>query len=147
MRRQCAFLGPTGETCRAAPLRDGQFCWVHSTEHTQELQDARRLGGLRRKREATLSGAYDFETLTTVDGIRRLIEVAVLDTLAMENSIARSRTLAYLAQTALRTLEVGDLEKRIVALEQSVRPQRGQHSAPAFDLDANLLEAGEEESK
>jgi|GEM_PF-7116615 len=61
-------------------------------------------------------------------------EVAAMDTLGMENSIARSRTLAYLAQVALRTLEVGDLEKRIVALEQSVRPQRGQHPAPALDL-------------
>jgi len=147
MRRQCAFLGTTGEPCRAAPLRDGQFCWVHSPEHAQEVQEARRLGGLRRKREATLSGAYDFETLGTVDGIRRLIEVAVLDTLGMENSIARSRTLAYLAQVALRTLEVGDLEKRIVALEQSVRSQRGQHSVSAFDVDASLRETGEEEAK
>ena len=120
---------------------------MHSPEHAQEVQEARRLGGLRRKREATLSGAYDFETLGTVDGIRRLIEVAVLDTLGMENSIARSRTLAYLAQVALRTLEVGDLEKRIVALEQSVRPQRPQHSISAFDTEASLFKTGEKEEK
>lgn len=144
MRRQCGFISTTGKPCRAAPLRDGDFCLMHSPEHVQEVQEARRLGGLRRKREATLSGAYDFETLATVDGIRRLIEVAVLDTLGMENSIARSRTLAYLAQVALRTLEVGDMEKRIVALEQSVRPQRGQHSVSAFDTDAK---AGEKEDR
>jgi hypothetical protein len=100
---------------------------MHSPEHAKEVQEARKLGGIRRKREATLSGAYDFEGLTTVDGIRRMIEVAVLDTLAMENSIARSRTLAYLAQVALRTLEVGDLEARVEALEQRLGGNHHEH--------------------
>ena len=39
---------------------------MHSPEHAKEVQEARRLGGLRRKREVTLSGAYDFEGLGTV---------------------------------------------------------------------------------
>src|SRR5271157_2491043 len=117
VRRVCAFRSPAGEPCRAAPLKEGEFCWVHSPERVREVQEARRLGGLRRKREATVSSAYDFKGLETVAGIRRLVEVAILDTLAAENSLARNRTLAYLAMIALRTLEVGDLEMRIEALE------------------------------
>jgi len=99
------------------PLRDGQFCWVHSPERIKEVHEARHLGGLRRKRESTISSAYQFDNLTSVEGIRRIIEIALLDTLAEENSIARNRTLAYLAQVALHTLEVGDFEARIAALE------------------------------
>ena len=144
MRRQCAFCGPSGEPCRAAPLRDSQFCLMHSPEHALEVQEARRLGGLRRKREATLSGAYDFEALDTVSGIRRLIQVAAMDTLGMENSISRNRTLAYLAQVALRTLEVGDLEERIIALEQAVRGKQ-EHQLLAFDIEPPLPEANEKE--
>ena len=141
MRRQCAFHLPSGEPCRAAPLKDGDFCLMHSPEHVQEVQEARRLGGLRRKREATLYGVYDFEGLETVSSIRRLIEVAVLDTLGMENSMSRSRTLAYLAQVALRTLEVGDLEKRLSVLEQAVRGQRGGPAAKSvFEAEPALLE-------
>lgn len=121
MHRQCAFSSPAGEPCRAAPLRDSTFCLIHSPDHAEEVQEARRLGGLRRKREATIRGAYDFEDLDTIEGIRRLLHVAVVDTLGMENSIARNRTLAYLAQTALRTFEVGNLEQRIDTLEQSIR--------------------------
>ena len=121
MHRQCAFRFPTGVPCRAAPLRDGEFCLMHSPERIREVQEARRLGGLRRKRESTISSAYQFDSLNSVEGIRRIVEVAVLDTLAMENSIARSRTLAYLAQVALRTLEIGDLETRIADLEESTR--------------------------
>ena len=146
MRRQCVFRGPTGELCRAAPLHDSQFCWVHSPEHAQEAQEARKLGGMRRKREITLSGAFDYEGLETVAGIYRILEIAMLDTLGMENSIARNRTLAYLAQTALRTLEVGDLEKRIAALEQAVRSTRIQPDVSLFDVDPILLNAENKEA-
>jgi len=146
MPRRCSFRAASGEPCRAAPLREGEFCLMHSPEHAHEVQEARRLGGLRRKREATVSGAYDFQSLSTVEGIRRLLEVAVLDTLGMENSIARNRTLAYMAQVALRTLEVGDLEQRIEALEQAVRSGRAQAGPSPFDEEPALAGAGEEET-
>jgi len=148
MSRQCAYRQEGGAPCRAAPLRDSQFCLMHSPEHAKEVQEARRLGGLRRKREATVTGAYEFEGLNTVDGIRRLVEVAVLDTLGMENSISRNRTLAYLAQVALRTLEVGDLERRIGMLEQAIHGRRGELVAKSvFEVESALPEVAEEESK
>ena len=117
---------------------------MHSPEHAQEVQEARRLGGMRRKREATLSGAYDFESLDTVSGIRRLIEVVIMDTLGMENSISRNRTLAYLAQIALRSLEVGEQEERIIALEQAVRGKQ-EHQSSFFDIETPLLENNNKE--
>jgi hypothetical protein len=111
---------------------------MHSPEHAQEVQEARRLGGLRRRREVAVSGAYDFEGLETVSGIRRLVEVAVMDTLGMENSMARSRTLAYLAQVALRTLEVGELEQRIAVLEQVVGGRNYRVSESVFEAELPL---------
>ncbi len=145
--RQCAFRFPSGEQCRAAPLKGEKYCLMHSPEHAKEVQEARRLGGLRRKREVTVSGAYDFEGLETVAGIRRLVEVAVLDTLGMENSLARSRTLGYLAQIALRTLEVGELEERIAILEQVVDGRKFQVRESIFDAELPLLTSDEEETK
>ena len=66
---------------------------MHSPERIHEVQESRRLGGLRRKRESTISNAYQFKSLNNINGIRRIVEVAILDTLAMENSIPRNRTL------------------------------------------------------
>lgn len=97
---------------------------MHSPERKREVQEARRLGGLRRKRESAISSAYQFESLTSVEGIRRIVEVAVLDTLVMDNSIARARTLAYLAQVAIHTLQVGDFETRIAALEELTKVKK-----------------------
>jgi len=121
MRRQCNFRFPSGESCRAAPLRDSEYCRMHSPEHIKEVQEARRLGGLRRKREYTISTAYQFESLNSVDGIKRIVLIAVLDALSMENSMSRARTLAYLAQVALRMLEVCEMEERVAALEEMAK--------------------------
>jgi hypothetical protein len=121
--RTCKALKEDGSRCQAAPLLDGDFCLMHSPEHAEEMAEARRLGGLRRRREKTVSGAYDFEGLTDVGQVRRLLEIAVLDTLALENSVARSRTLAYLAQVALKALEVGEFDERLDALERLVAPR------------------------
>jgi hypothetical protein len=96
---------------------------MHSPEHAEEMAEARRLGGLRRRREKTVSGAYDFDGLKDVAHIQRLLEIACLDTLSLENSVARSRTLAYLGQVALKALEVGELAERIEALERLVAPR------------------------
>ena len=122
-QRACNALREDGCPCGAPPLRDGEFCYWHDPAHAQEVAEARRLGGLRRRREATVSGAYDFEGLGSVSHIRRLVEVAVLDTLGLENSIARARTLAYLAQTVALLLEVGELEERLACVEASLGPR------------------------
>ena len=67
------------------------------------------------------------------------MEIAVLDTLGLENSIARARTLAYLAMTAIKLLEVGELEQRIASLEAAVN---GQKTPPesVFDVEPSNSE-------
>ncbi len=121
--RVCQATKDDGSQCEAAPLTDGEHCFWHSPEHAEEVAEAGRLGGLRRRREKTVAAAYDIEGLESVGAIRRLIEIAVLDTLGLENSIARSRTLAYLSQVALKVLEVGDFQERLQALEVAMGPR------------------------
>ena len=121
--RACKALKEDGGRCQSPPLLDGDFCLMHSPEHAEEMAEARRLGGLRRRREKAVSGAYDFEGLADVGQVQRLLEIAASDTLSLENSVARSRTLAYLAQVALKALEVGQLAERIDALERLVAPR------------------------
>jgi hypothetical protein len=121
--RVCSARKDDGSACGSPPLRDGDFCLMHDPEHAAEMQEARCLGGLRRRKEKVTSGAYDFEGLSDVGQVRRLLEIAALDALGLENSIARSRTLAYLAQVAVKLLEVGELEERVRELESVLFPR------------------------
>ncbi len=122
--RACKAAAESGQPCRAPPLLDRDFCSVHDPEYSEEMANARRLGGLRRRKERAVSEVYVIQALEDVSQVRRLWEIAVMDTLELENSIARSRTLAYLCQVALKTLEVGELEARLTALEGTVGPKK-----------------------
>lgn len=82
--RRCQALKGDGQPCRARPLRDAQFCIMHSPEHAEEMKEARRLGGLRRRREVTVQGAYNINGLETVADIQRLVEIAALDILSSD---------------------------------------------------------------
>jgi hypothetical protein len=104
-------------------MRGEPFCFWHHPDHGTEAAEARRLGGLRHKRERTLQGAYDFEGLGTIPDIRRLLEIAVLDTLSLENSVPRSRTIGYLAQVAASLVEKGELADRLEAVEGALGPR------------------------
>jgi hypothetical protein len=121
----CTEVRADGSPCHAAPLRGADKCFWHSPEHASQAAEARRLGGLRRRREATVSTAYEFDGLESIEDIRRLLEIAVLDSLGLENSVARSRVLIAGVQAAAKLLEVGELEKRIDALEAFTHSSKG----------------------
>ena len=117
IKRQCEDRNASGQPCMQAPLHDSRYCFWHDPENAEQAREARRLGGLRRRREHVVSGTYEFGGLDTIPKIRRLMEVAVLDALGLENSLSRARTLGTLAIQAARLLEIGELENRVSALE------------------------------
>ena len=118
--RHCAFLMPGGRQCRAAPLIDGAFCLLHDPAKAQEAGEARRLCGFRRRREGTIVVAYDLESLGTVEGIVRVLDIALRDVLGLDNTVPRNRALIGVASAAARLLEVGDLAARVAGLEASL---------------------------
>jgi len=115
-----------------APLHDRPYCFSHDPERAEEAAEARRIGGLRRKKERTIAVAYDLPGLDTVVGIRRLLEIVVTDGIGLENGVARLRVLISTAVAAAKLLETGELEDRIATLEQAIGVGR-QTSADAFD--------------
>lgn len=119
-RRRCTGIKSDGRPCGAPPLRDAAECFWHSPEHAAEAAEARRLGGLRRRREHAVSSAYEVGGLATVDDMRRLLDVAMLDTLALDNSVARNRTIKDLVIAAMQLRERGELDERLRAIEAAL---------------------------
>jgi len=117
-----------------APLADSDYCWAHDPENAAAAAEARRVGGMRRRREATLAGAYDLTALDTVGGVRRVIDIVLVDTLSLDNGVPRNRTLLAAAMAALKALETGELQDRVEALEAIVQRQ-GRGPAPFEDAD------------
>src|SRR5437773_11534712 len=131
----CAGQLPDGRRCRSWPIRGEPYCLWHSPDREDEAAEARRLGGLRRRREKAVSGAFDFTGLDTIQSIRRLLEIAAIDALGLENSIARSRTLISAALAGAKLLETDELQARIATLEAAIGVGRDP-SADLFSDDA-----------
>ena len=65
MLQGCKGITGSGP-CKASPLRGEKYCFWHHPDHQGEAEQARKLGGQRRKREGALQGAYDLEGLDSV---------------------------------------------------------------------------------
>ena len=113
---------PDGRLCRAGPQRDRPYCFSHDPERAGDAAEARRLGGLRRRKEGTIALAFDLPGLDSVEGIRRLLDIVVTDGLGLENGIARLRVLIAAAAAAIRLLETAEFEDRLAALEAALAP-------------------------
>jgi len=119
--RTCSARTAAGEPCRATPRRDVPFCFAHDPDSAPEAAEARRLGGLRRRKETTLAIAYEVTGIRTNEELERLLTVAAMETLALDNTPARSRVLTEIVRTALKVRESAQLEERIAALEAWAR--------------------------
>ena len=63
--RRCAYAKADGQPCRMAPLHDRPYCFSHDPERAEEAAEARRIGGLRRKKEGTI----DYGNGTTAESV------------------------------------------------------------------------------
>ena len=125
---------PDGQACRAGPQRDRPYCFAHDPERAADAADARRLGGLRRRKEGTIAVAYDLPGLDTVVGIRRLLDIVVTDGVGLDNGIPRLRVLISTALAAMNLLKVGELEERLAGLEGVVGPHTAQAADDPFGI-------------
>jgi hypothetical protein len=121
IRRRCAFPKCDGQPCQMAPIRDRPYCFAHDRERAEEAAEARRLGGLRRRKEGTIAVAYDLPGLDSVAGIRRLLEIVQTDGLSLETGVAKLRILIAVAGAATNLLKAGELEDRLSVLEAAIK--------------------------
>ena len=132
VNRGCTFEMPDGLACRAPALRGKSVCYWHDPERAEEAAEARRIGGMHRRKARSVATIYDFAGLRTIESAQRLLETAALETLALENSIARNRAVTAMVATGLRLVEVGELEARVEALEAAADRRSNSDQDDAF---------------
>lgn len=118
--RTCVAVTADQKPCGMRPLRGEEFCFAHHPDLVESATDARRLGGLRRRRERAVATAYDLVSLDSPAEIRRLLQIAVLDALQLDNSIARSKLLIGAAGVAAKLLFQQRLGDRLSDVEDGL---------------------------
>lgn len=115
----CRAATQDGRPCLARPPAGGDFCYMHDPAQAAARQEARRKGGRNRRR--VQSNGVTAVDLRSPQAITELLEAALGDLLALENSIQRARTVGSIAAVALKALEVGELEERLEAVELAMK--------------------------
>jgi hypothetical protein len=113
-------------------MRDGPFCFWHAPETADELADAQRMGRLHRRKKRTVATIYGFGGLRTLEDNQALLETITIETMALDNTIARNRAVNAMLATGIRLVEIGELEARLGALEAATGQQRESKKDDAF---------------
>lgn len=114
----CQALNRHNEPCNAAAGKDG-FCYFHSPARAVDRLKSTSAGG-KARHNRTLAPSEPVKAKTTAD-VLTILEQAIGDALALENSLARARTIGYLALATLKTIEVNEFDARLAALEIALK--------------------------
>jgi len=122
--RACSFEMPDGRACRANSLRGESLCFWHSPDTAEELTEARRMGGLHRRKKRTVATIYGFGGLRSIEDHQALLETVVIETMTLENSIARNNAVTRMILAGSKLIELSDLASRVAAIEAALGPRR-----------------------
>jgi hypothetical protein len=117
LSRKCAATTADSRPCEAAPLTDGDYCFLHAPEKADEADAARALGGKRRKRHNNMRGPDSMSSLKSLDKVLRF---AVGVALGADRSLTQARTLGGLVQIGLAVHQRAEMDDRLAALEDRV---------------------------
>jgi hypothetical protein len=93
------------------------------------------MGGLHRRKKRTVATIYGFGGLRSIEDHQALLETITIETMALENSLARNSAVTRMIATGAKLIELGDLESRIAAIEATLGPKRRSDDDAAFPGD------------
>ena len=123
MERHCKALNEKGEPCKTPPIIGSDLCFWHHPDYEKQAADARRAGGANHAREQTLKAVFDLAGVTTIEDLQRVVDIALLGLLSLENSVSRDRALLNVASTGARLIETGELAAKVEALGSVLEPR------------------------
>lgn len=119
---KCIYKKDNGERCNADAMNGSEYCYWHSPEISpEERREAQARGGQAGKIKVKeplepikIDTTKDVLTLIT-DSINR-IRNGTMD-------VKLGNTLGYLAGTAIKALEISELERRLETIEKHLTEQ------------------------
>lgn len=114
---QCKAKTASGEKCRVPAMKGSPYCFTHSPEVGAARAMARKRGGQRRRVSHYGDESIIPREVKTLEDANKILAYTLAEVVPMENSIARARVLLALYDSFVKSFEIGELEKRIQALE------------------------------
>lgn len=114
---KCHAKTKSGAACNVPALKGNRYCFTHAPEVSAARAVARKAGGARHRTPHFGDASTIPHEVRTLADANKILAYTLAETVPMENSIARARLLLALYDSFVKSFEVGELEKRIQALE------------------------------
>lgn len=97
---------------------------MHDATKGRERALARRSGGLSTKKPHSADASLIPTDIRSIEGVFAVLNYALQESIILDNSIQRGRLLVSIAHGYIEALKVGELEKRLEALEMALELRR-----------------------
>ena len=114
---KCQAKTKTGKPCSVPALTGRPYCFTHSPETRRAQAEARKRGGESRHTPHFADLSILPAKVESLQDAHGLLTYTLAEVVGMDNSIARARVLLALFDSFVKSFEIGELEKRIQALE------------------------------
>lgn len=114
---KCQATRADGKPCQSWPIRNSSFCFIHSPENASKRAEARRRGGLNRQTAHGGDAGNVPARIRSLTDVLELLDYSRAEIMALENGVNRGRLLLALAAEYRQSIQVGEMEARIAALE------------------------------
>ncbi len=118
--KSCKALTKLSKPCAGHVLPGGDYCLFHDPTRAAE----RRARHGRKLQIAIYQTDVSPIQIDNASDVLALVVRAINDTLLLENSNNRNRTIGSLASSAIECLKIGELEQRLAALEMLIKVDR-----------------------
>lgn len=115
---KCQFIKSDKTECKAEAIKGDVFCFWHSDKTKDKREKAISEGGQSPKRNY---GREDEISISNTSDVLKLIEQTINDLRGNKTSTRIANALGYLAGIALKTIEQGDIQKRLEVLEYALK--------------------------
>lgn len=114
---KCKASTKSGAACTMPATRGGKYCFTHSPATRRAQAEARKRGGENSRTPHAGDPATIPADIASIEAAGKILAYTLQELLVMDNSIPRARALLALFDSYIKSFEIGELEKRIQALE------------------------------
>jgi hypothetical protein len=114
---KCQAKTTSGQPCGMKTKAGARYCFIHNPATATARAQARRQGGLNRHTPHFADTSTLPANVGTLEDATKILGYTLAEVKGMDNSIARARVLLALFDSFVKSFEIGELEKRIAALE------------------------------
>lgn len=113
----CKATTTSGKKCQAKPKAGSNYCFIHDPSQAQARAKARKKGGETHRTPHASNASTIPGEIDTLQDAKSILSYTLAEILVHENTIARARVLLSLFDSFAKSIEIGELEQRIAALE------------------------------